>query len=66
MFDFKHTHGEDFLAVALVHADGALRNDRSGIHFRHYEMQSGAMKFGPGFECALVSIEPLNAGSRAG
>ena len=44
---------------SVSHADRALHDDRPGIHFRHHEMHGGAVKFGAGFERALVGIEAL-------
>ena len=64
VFGLENTGGENFLAVAGMHIDHALDNDRSRIHFRHDEMHGRAVMRGTLRERALVGIEALESGQQ--
>src|SRR5262245_6985569 len=64
VLDLEHPHGERVFAVGWSHRDRALRDDRSGIHFRRHKMHGGAVNFGMRLEGALVRIETSESGQQ--
>src|SRR5262245_21949032 len=64
VLDLEHPQGEHVFALGGPYRDRALRDDRSGIHFRRHKMHGSAVNFGMRLKRALVCIEALERGQQ--